>query len=164
MKYLQIIILIVVIGLIFMFANNLLNKKPMEDPIQEPKEEVTEEPVVTPIEHPVEDITELKIETLVEGTGEPAKNGDTLSVMYKGTLVTGEQFDSSYDRGAPFDLQLGQGMVIQGWDKGLIGMKVGEKRALHIPSDLAYGEGGAPGSIIGPNADLIFEVELLEIK
>jgi len=116
-----------------------------------------------PAEKPTEDVVELKIETLVSGEGAEAKIGDTLSVMYKGTLLSGEQFDSSYDRGTPFDVTLGQGMVIQGWEQGLIGMQVGEKRKLYIPSDLAYGERGA-GGVIGPNADLIFEVELLAIK
>ena len=147
MKYLQIIILVIVIVLIFIFGNKLLNKKEMEDPA----------------EKPTEDVVELKIETLVSGEGAEAKIGDTLSVMYKGTLLSGEQFDSSYDRGTPFDVTLGQGMVIQGWEQGLIGMQVGEKRKLYIPSDLAYGERGA-GGVIGPNADLIFEVELLAIK
>jgi len=140
MKYLQIIILIIALILIFFIASKLLNKEPMEN-----------------------EINELTIETLIEGEGGPSKIGDTLSVHYRGTLTTGEQFDSSYDRGTPFELTLGQGMVIQGWEQGLIGMKKGEKRKLYIPSNLAYGERGA-GDIIKPNADLIFEVELLKIN
>ena len=105
----------------------------------------------------------LKIEILKEGTGLGAKNGDTVVVHYTGTLIDGKKFDSSLDRGEPYSFPLGAGEVIAGWDQGLLGMKVGEKRKLFIPSDLAYGERGA-GGIIPPNAPLIFEVELLEIK
>ena len=105
----------------------------------------------------------LKIEVLKEGTGLGAKNGDTVVVHYTGTLIDGKKFDSSLDRGEPYSFPLGAGEVIAGWEQGILGMKVGEKRKLFIPSDLAYGERGADG-IIPPNAPLIFEVELLEIK
>jgi len=105
----------------------------------------------------------LKIEILKEGTGATAKNGDVVSVHYTGTLIDGTKFDSSIDRGQPFSFTLGAGQVIAGWDQGVSGMKVGEKRKLFIPTDLAYGAQGA-GGIIPPNAPLIFEVELLEIK
>lgn len=105
----------------------------------------------------------LKIETLKEGTGAAAKNGDTVSVHYTGTLIDGTKFDSSLDRGEPFSFTLGEGRVIAGWEQGILGMKVGEQRKLFIPSALAYGSSGA-GGIIPPNAPLIFEVELLEIK
>ena len=105
----------------------------------------------------------LKIEILKEGTGAAAKNGDTVVVHYTGTLIDGKKFDSSLDRGEPYSFPLGAGEVIAGWEQGILGMKVGEKRKLFIPSDLAYGERGA-GGIIPPNAPLIFEVELLEIK
>jgi peptidylprolyl isomerase len=107
---------------------------------------------------------ELKIETLKEGTGERSvKPGDTISVHYTGTLLDGSKFDSSLDRGQPFVFQIGQGMVIRGWDEGLLGMKVGEKRKLTIPSEMGYGSRGA-GSAIPPNATLVFETELMEIK
>jgi FKBP-type peptidyl-prolyl cis-trans isomerase len=106
---------------------------------------------------------ELKIETLNEGEGVAAKNGDNVFVHYIGTLEDGTKFDSSIDRGVPFDFNLGASQVIKGWDLGVLGMKVGEKRKLIIPSNLAYGENGIPGAI-PPNAVLIFEVELLEIK
>lgn len=106
---------------------------------------------------------ELKIEILKEGIGEGAKAGDEISVNYVGTLTNGKKFDSSIDRGQPFSFQLGAGFVIRGWDEGLIGMKIGEKRRLVIPPELGYGEQGA-GSAIPPNATLVFEVEMLKIN
>ncbi|MDP2586761.1 MAG: FKBP-type peptidyl-prolyl cis-trans isomerase [Candidatus Komeilibacteria bacterium] len=107
---------------------------------------------------------ELQIETLAQGTGEAqTKTGDTVSVHYVGTLENGTKFDSSYDRGEPIELTLGENSVIQGWEQGLLGMKVGEKRKLIIPSALGYGEAGN-GPSIPPNATLIFEVELVSIN
>ena len=106
---------------------------------------------------------QLKIEVLEEGSGELADTGDTASVHYTGTLEDGTKFDSSLDRGVPFSFTLGAGRVIAGWEQGVLGMKVGEKRKLTIAPELAYGESGA-GNAIPPNAILIFEVELLEIK
>ncbi|PIV41843.1 MAG: peptidylprolyl isomerase [Candidatus Nealsonbacteria bacterium CG_4_10_14_0_2_um_filter_40_15] len=105
----------------------------------------------------------MKIEILKEGTGEEAKNGDTVSVHYTGTLEDGTKFDSSRDRGTPFSFILGAGRVIKGWDLGVAGMKIGEQRKLTIPSNLGYGTQGA-GEVIPPNATLIFEVELLGIN
>jgi len=96
------------------------------------------------------------------GSGPVAKAGDKVSVNYKGTLADGKVFDQSYGRG-PFDFPLGGGQVIKGWDEGVAGMKVGGKRQLHIPSALAYGPRGA-GGVIPPNADLVFDVELLGTK
>ena len=103
----------------------------------------------------------VKIETLTPGTGDEAKTGDTVSVHYTGALTDGKKFDSSRDRGEPFDVTLGQKRVIAGWEEGLIGMKVGETRRLTIPPDLGYGARGA-GNVIPPNATLVFEVELLK--
>jgi FKBP-type peptidyl-prolyl cis-trans isomerase FkpA len=101
--------------------------------------------------------TDLKV-----GEGAEAATGKTVSVHYTGTLTDGTKFDSSVDRGTPFEFQLGAGEVIQGWDQGLVGMKVGGKRKLVIPPDMAYGSQGRPG--IPPNSSLVFEVELLEVK
>jgi len=111
----------------------------------------------------IQEIQGMKIETLKEGTGDEAKNGDTVSVHYTGTFENGTKFDSSVDRGKPFSFTLGDSQVIKGWDLGVLGMKVGEKRKLTIPSDLAYGSQGAPG-VIPSNATLVFEIELLGIS
>lgn len=98
--------------------------------------------------------------------GEPsAQAGDTLSVLYTGTLEDGTVFDASSLHGnQPFVFKLGAGEVIKGWDQGLLGMKKGEKKHLVLTPDLAYGENGIPNSPIGPNATLIFDVELVEIN
>ncbi len=126
-----------------------------------PGDNMTPEP--TPAPQPTTAGTEMLMTTTREGSGEGAKDGDTLSVHYTGYLEDGTKFDSSVDRGTPFELTLGSGMVIQGWDIGLKGMKKGEMRKLVIPSKYAYGENGFPG-VIPPNATLIFEVELVDIK
>ncbi|MFN8392596.1 MAG: FKBP-type peptidyl-prolyl cis-trans isomerase [Bdellovibrionota bacterium] len=111
--------------------------------------------------------TGLKYEDEKVGTGAEAVSGKTVSVHYTGWLndngKKGTKFDSSVDRGEPFEFPLGAGMVIQGWDQGVAGMKVGGKRTLMIPSKLGYGARGAGGAI-PPNADLIFDVELLGVK
>ncbi len=107
-------------------------------------------------------VTELLIEDLVVGEGKEATAGAMVSVHYTGTLTNGTKFDSSVDRGIPFEFNLGAGNVIAGWDQGVAGMKIGGKRKLTIPPNLAYGDRGA-GSLIPPNSTLIFEVELLGV-
>jgi len=108
---------------------------------------------------------ELKIETTQPGTGDQVvKAGDTVSVQYTGKLTDGTKFDSSYDHGGqPFDFKVGAGQVIKGWDQGLLGAKVGEKRTLTIPPELGYGAAGA-GGVIPPNATLTFDVEVISIQ
>ena len=104
----------------------------------------------------------LKIQDLKVGTGPEAKSGYTVAVNYLGTLENGTKFDSSYDRNEPFQFVLGAGQVIQGWDIGVAGMKVGGKRKLIIPPALAYGERGV--GPIPPNSTLVFEIELLAVQ
>ena len=115
-------------------------------------------------------ITALQKTDITTGGGAEAKTGATVRVHYTGWLYDqaapdhrGKQFDSSKDSGTPFDFRLGAGEVIQGWDDGVTGMKVGGKRVLTIPPALGYGAGGASG-IIPPNATLIFEVELMDVR
>jgi FKBP-type peptidyl-prolyl cis-trans isomerase len=103
----------------------------------------------------------IKDETV--GKGPAAKSGDSVTVNYTGWLTDGTKFDSSLDRNQPFTFALGGGQVIAGWDQGVVGMKVGGKRKLTIPSDLGYGAQGAGGTI-PPNATLVFEIELLKIN
>jgi peptidylprolyl isomerase len=108
--------------------------------------------------------TELVKEDIVTGKGKAAKKGDQVSVQYVGvSFSTGEEFDASWDRGEPFPFALGGGQVIPGWDEGIVGMKVGGRRQLTIPPDMAYGPAGSPPAI-GPNETLIFVVDLLEIS
>jgi peptidylprolyl isomerase len=97
------------------------------------------------------------------GTGPTAMRGQKVNVHYTGWLTTGKKFDSSVDAGKPFSFTLGAGEVIKGWDEGVAGMKVGGKRQLRIPPDLAYGPHGAAG-VIPPNATLIFDVQLLGVQ
>ena len=106
--------------------------------------------------------SKLKIEDIQIGTGKEVKSGDTVVIHYKGTLTDGTKFDSSYDRGEPFETQIGVGQVIKGWDEGVVGMKVGGKRKLTIPPEMGYGD-RATGPIPA-NSTLIFEVELINVK
>jgi FKBP-type peptidyl-prolyl cis-trans isomerase len=107
--------------------------------------------------------TKLEITDDVLGTGKTAESGKKIKVHYTGTLMNGTKFDSSLDRGQPFELVLGQGQVIKGWDQGIVGMKEGGKRKLVIPFDLAYGEAGHPPNI-PPKAALKFDVELVSVE
>ncbi len=177
MKYVSIIIVIVFIGVIVGFwlkktpqqATTPVTQVQEETPVTSAPQEATA-PSTTP-EKPVETkkiiktttIQGMKIETTHEGAGVAIANGQTAVVHYTGKLTDGTVFDSSVTRGTPFEFSLGAGMVIKGWDLGVLGMKVGEKRTLTIPADLGYGVRGA-GGVIPPNATLIFDVELLGIK
>lgn len=106
----------------------------------------------------------VTVEVFKEGKGAGAISGDTVAVHYIGYLQDGTKFDSSVDRKQPFVFKLGARQVIAGWESGIAGMKVGEIRRLYIPSMLAYGEKGTPGGPIPPNANLIFEVQMLQIQ
>lgn len=108
------------------------------------------------------DIQGVKVEILSEGVGEGAKEGDRVTTHYVGTLQSGVKFDSSRDRNAPFTFELGKGKVIKGWDIGIVGMKVGEKRIITIPPELGYKSVSLPK--IPANSTLIFEVELLKVN
>ncbi len=116
---------------------------------------VSGEPVVTK--------SGLKYWDITAGTGAEATRGKTVRVHYTGWLTNGKKFDSSVDRGEPFEFRLGAGQVIQGWDQGVAGMKVGGKRQLHIKPSLGYGPQGYP-PVIPPNSTLIFDVELLGVR
>lgn len=105
---------------------------------------------------------ELQIEDIVVGDGKAVVKGALITTQYKGTLEDGTVFDSSYDKGRPFQCVIGTGRVIKGWDIGLMGMQVGGKRKLFVPAHLAYGERQV-GAHIKPNSNLLFEIELLEV-
>ena len=108
--------------------------------------------------------TELVSNDIVEGEGPAAKDGDSVTVQYVGALYdTAEEFDASWDRGEPFELTLGGGTVIEGWDQGLVGMKAGGRRELIIPPDLGYGPQGSPPTIPA-NATLVFIVDMISIN
>jgi len=104
----------------------------------------------------------LKVEDLTLGTGDEAVAGKRVKVHYTGTLTDGSKFDSSLDRGTPFEFVLGAGQVIQGWDQGVAGMKVGGQRRLTVPPEMGYGARGFP-PVIPPNSTLVFDVQLLGV-
>ena len=105
----------------------------------------------------------LRYKMIQKGDGKQAENGKTVSVHYEGSLESGKVFDSSYPRKKPIEFKLGQGQVIEGWDEGIALLKVGDKARFVIPSYLAYGTSGA-GGVIPPNATLVFDVELMDVK
>uniref|UniRef100_A0A7C4LZI9 Peptidyl-prolyl cis-trans isomerase n=1 Tax=candidate division CPR3 bacterium TaxID=2268181 RepID=A0A7C4LZI9_UNCC3 len=167
--YLLLAIAIVVVTLIVSIVAGLKNDKKIENQESTTKTQIktnekgTEKISIQPVK---EDKSgqDLKIETIKEGTGDRiTKEGDMISVHYTGTLLDGTKFDSSLDRNQPFSFDLGMSQVIKGWDIGLIGMKIGEKRKLIIPPSMGYGN-MAVGDKIPENSTLIFEVELIEIK
>lgn len=111
-----------------------------------------------------EAVNEIQVEDIVPGSGPEAKTGDTLTVQYVGALYDdGKEFDASWERGEPFQVTLGQGQVIRGWEEGLVGMKAGGRRGILIPAEAGYGAQGSPPSIPG-NATLMFIVDLEKIE
>ncbi|SFK30466.1 FKBP-type peptidyl-prolyl cis-trans isomerase [Azotobacter beijerinckii] len=106
--------------------------------------------------------SELQVVDIQLGDGKEVVKGALITTQYNGFLEDGTRFDSSYDKGKPFQCVIGTGRVIKGWDRGLMGMKVGGKRKLFVPAHLAYGERQI-GAHIAPNSNLIFEIELLEV-
>lgn len=154
MKYIAVAIIIVFVlgGLTFAFLG--------DRPIQQ---EQTSTAVTQAIPGQNSAENKMIIEDIKIGAGTEAKIGNTVSVQYTGTLLDGKKFDSSYDHGQPFSFTLGKGQVIQGWDQGVLGMKVGGKRKLTIPPSLAYGE-RSMGNLIPANSTLVFEIELLGVK
>lgn len=164
-KYLYVsifLMVLVVVGGISIFATKPSKKQPLATPTPTGTIENTAEPTATSSAEPVMQ-DKLIIQDEVVGTGAAAVPGKKVTVNYVGTLTDGTKFDSSYDRNQPFSFNLGAGEVIQGWDQGVVGMKVGGKRKLTIPPSLGYGAAGAGGAI-PPNATLIFEVELLKVE
>jgi peptidylprolyl isomerase len=146
-----------------------------QKPIPEPKPIAAETATPTPGESDINSKpkvpkgsgaapTALKAETLIAGNGAAIKSGQQATVNYVGVLFkTGKEFDTSWGKGKqPFQFALGSGQVIPGWDQGVVGMKVGERRRLTIPADLAYGQQGSPPKI-GPNEPLIFDIDLKKI-
>jgi FKBP-type peptidyl-prolyl cis-trans isomerase len=109
------------------------------------------------------DVKALKLEDKMLGSGAEATTGKMVVMNYIGRLTNGTQFDTSCGKPSPFEFNLGQGQVIQGWDQGIVGMKVGGIRRLIIPASLGYGAAGA-GGVIPPNAALVFDVELIAVK
>lgn len=154
------IIIIFVIFAVLFGSYKLLSQKPESIKSAQSKTQLEVSPT-KPMSTP--DVSKLKIDDIKTGTGKEAKTGDTVVVNYLGTMENGKKFDSSYDRNQPFETRIGVGQVIKGWDLGIVGMKVGGKRKLTIPPELAYGDRGA-GDVIPPNSTLIFEVELVDVK
>jgi len=147
------ILAIIILGIAgFLLSGNKTPQETSNQPTQTDNQPTQQEQVMS--------VSELKIEDVIVGEGKEAVAGKVVSVHYTGTLVNGTKFDSSLDRGTPFKFTLGTGQVIQGWDQGVAGMKVGGKRMLTIPSDLAYG--ASTGHRL-QNETLIFEVELLDV-
>ncbi|MBI4137959.1 MAG: FKBP-type peptidyl-prolyl cis-trans isomerase [Candidatus Sungbacteria bacterium] len=169
MKYVVVFVGVVVLlsGVLYFFLAGEDGEERVRSSANEPQDislsrtENEKEDGLVPVKQ-LRDSTGLVIEDVKTGGGREAKTGDTVSVHYVGTLADGKKFDSSRDRGEPFSFTIGQGFVIQGWEQGIPGMRVGGMRKLVIPPDLAYGE-RAVGTI-PPNSTLFFEVELLDVQ
>lgn len=160
--YSILIIIILAVG-IFFLARGAQKDSPQQIDTNTMSEQNNQEQTNSNDNVEAQSMDQLMMTTVKEGEGEGAKEGDVVSVNYTGYLADGTKFDSSLDRGVPFQFTLGAGQVIKGWDMGVLGMKVGEVRRLIIPADYAYGSSGVPGAIPA-DATLAFEVEMLEIN
>jgi len=167
-KYFAYIILIVLIAVAVWFFVNKTNKLPETSDINSLVNEI---PSVTPSAKMTDQSNGwIRLENGLEyldltvGSGQEAKNGDKVFAHYAGTLENGTKFDNSYDRGEPFSFVLGGGMVIKGWDLGLLGMKIGGKRKLVISPELGYGSRDIGNGLIPPDSTLYFDVELVDIQ
>lgn len=158
-------VFVIVAGVAIVAAGILFSRStPAHESVQKSQNNQVSNTSMTQDQPSADTVSELTVETTKEGTGDRVvKSGDTISVHYTGRLTNGTKFDSSVDRGTPFTFTIGAGQVIKGWDEGLLGMKVGEKRTLTIPADKGYGATGA-GGVIPPNATLIFDTELVSIQ
>lgn len=156
------IVAFLIAGSIVVYSVNNVNE-PQADKISQELSSFGQPQAVTPAQNTkkMEVVTDLKVEDIKVGDGEEVKAGGTVEVHYLGTLMDGTKFDSSYDRGQTFETKI-PGQVIEGWNQGILGMKVGGKRKLTIPSHLGYGDSGS--GPIPPKASLIFEVELISKK
>lgn len=163
MKYL-VYVLVCLFALALVGCGNKEETEPVSEPVAQVSEEVKEEVKEEPKEEAKtpEKVTKLQIIDEVDGTGDPVKEGQTVTVHYTGKLDTGKVFDSSVERNEPFSFTVGEGQVIEGWEKGLIGMKKGGKRKLVIPPDMGYGDRDMGD--IPPNSVLYFEIELVDIN
>ncbi|MEI8062175.1 MAG: FKBP-type peptidyl-prolyl cis-trans isomerase [bacterium] len=154
--YIFIGIVVLVAVLVFVVASQSNNSAPINADIQ------VDNATSTPI---INNSTTTK---MTQDSNMTAQVGDTVFVQYTGTLTNGKKFDSSIDRGVPFNFTLGVGQVIKGWDQGILGMKIGEKKKLTIPPELGYGDHEIPdgkgGALIPKNSTLLFDVELVDIK
>lgn len=143
--------------LIFMMVNNQTDKVPGADLVNNNQETDMEEKTTT-LDNG------LKITTTQEGSGHEAEAGHAVIVNYRGRLASNDvEFDNSYDRGQPFPVVLGENRVIQGWEQGLLGAQTGEARTLYIPYQLGYGEAGTSDGTIPGGADLVFDIEVLQV-
>ncbi len=157
------VVLLIIGGIALFSSKGSSNNQPLATQPPTATIESTTEPTATASAKPMVQENKLIILDETVGTGATAAAGKKVTVNYIGTLADRTKFDSSYDHGTPFSFNLGAGEVIQGWDQGVAGMKVGGKRKLTIPSSLGYGDQGIPGVIPG-GATLIFEVELLAVE
>jgi FKBP-type peptidyl-prolyl cis-trans isomerase len=149
------ILVVTILAVAGLVAAQTAAQRPSAHPVPAGPTKVTGSPVRTP--------SGLEYWDITVGTGAVAQTGHKVKVDYTGWLTNGKKFDSSVGTGKPFEFMLGGGQVIKGWDQGVVGMKVGGKRQLRIPPDLAYGENGY-SNVIPMNATLIFDVELKEVK